>query len=137
METNQIGYLEFNDCFYHFPTARCAFVRGRLEVEAEGRTYRLKIYEIPFKGIDNISQLAAKTFETFSQEETIASIGEGGILFEDSYLTWQTISVRCGQFNAEDNTLFLMIKGTIGDNESGEGGPVDGTLICEVHERLW
>jgi len=118
METKQIGYLEFDGCFYHFTTARCAFRNGLLEIEAEGQTYRLKIYGIPFKGVKNISQLAAKNFETDSHAQTREMIAEGGILFEDSYRCWQTISIRCGQFNTADNTLFLMVKGTLEDDKS-------------------
>ena len=137
MKKKQIGYLEIKGCFYHFTTARCAFRNGLLDIEAEGQTYRLKIYGIPFKGVEDISQLAAKKFESDSQAQTREMIAEGGILFEDVYFSWQTILIRCGQFNTADNTLFLMVKGTLEDDKSKKDGPVDGTLICDVQETLW
>ncbi len=137
MPAEHVGYIDYNDKIRRLESARCAFRRHQLDIEAEGRHCKLKLYGIPFPDAEAISELPGKSFGPESDSVASDPIAEGGIEFKETYLSWESLTVRCKSHNSSNNTLSIAFQAEVSDPEWGNSGPVDGSVVCEIQETLW
>ena len=136
MPADHVGYLDHNERIRRLQSARCMFQNHQLDIEARGRNCKLKIYGIPFPDAESISELPGKSFGPESEAMKSDPIAEGGIEFTDSYLSWESLTLRCKSHNAANNTLSISFHGEVSDPEWGNRGSVDGSVVCEIQDSL-
>jgi hypothetical protein len=136
-ETSNSGYLDYDGKIYRLRRARCQFHKGELDAEGQSNKCLVKLYGLRFP-INDIEQLAGQTFGPETDGLNSDPLAEGGIeMGEETMLTWTSLTVRVKKVDIEKKILTLSFQADVEDPEWGNSGSVDGSLVCDIKDRLW
>jgi hypothetical protein len=132
MGSEHIGYVEFQDHFFRFRSARCSYHNGRLYVAAEGDKCKLCLPGVPFPGACAISDLPGRGYDSNAEAVHSTGMSEGQIEVGKFHLSFRRLKVKCKNIDSTTPQLALSLQAEVEDCVNGGGGEVDCGVRCEI-----
>jgi len=134
MGTGDVGYIEFQDRFYRFQSARCSYQSGRLYVEAAGDKCQLALPGLPFPDATAITDLPGKVYQSAAEHVVSTGTSEGHVKAGASMLSLRRLTVKCKAVDVAKSVLVLSLQARVEDCVNGGTGEIDGGVRCEIKE---
>jgi hypothetical protein len=134
MGSEHVGYVEFDERFYRFRSARCSYQDGKLYAAAEGDKCELCLPGMPFPDTAEIADLVGKVYNSTTEVVHSTGMSEGHIRVGNLYLSFERLKVKCKSVDSTKNELALSLQADAEDRINGGSGDVDCGVRCEITE---